>query len=562
MDSRRGQAEDGTTGQISPGQADATSNIKGVLAYHQLSKHHLQRYAQALGYLDWATQPDPFRTFAGTATIPLPLLADALQTPFGDLHRPGVVSPRRADANSIAILFELALGLSAWKEAGGARWALRCNPSSGNLHPTEGYAVLPSLPGVDPGVYHYLSRMHALERRRSFSADEAARLGQALPPGAFLIGLTSIHWREAWKYGVRAYRYCQHDVGHALAAFRYAAAVLGWSAKLLDHLGDNDAAGWLGLDQTGFADLDPLDREHPDVLLLIGPAPLPDSVSNLLVPGGEWLGNANRLSPGHVRWEEVETVARAAWKPATEPIPRSALPALPPLPPGVPISAAALIRQRRSCLALDGHWALDAAVFYRILDHLLPRLDVPPWDLLPWNPLVHLGVFVHRVGNLAPGLYLLERSATVHDELKAACPATFLWQRPVACPDHLPFYLLTEGDYRDTARTVSCHQDIAADGAFSLGMLAAFGPTIRERGAWWYRRLFWEAGMLGQVLYLEAEAAGARGTGIGCYFDDAFHRLLGLKGDAWQDIYHFTIGGAVEDARLRTIAPYAHLTGR
>jgi len=27
-------------------------------------------------------------------------------------------------------------------------------------------------------------------------------------------------------------------------------------------------------------------------------------------------------------------------------------------------------------------------------------------------------------------------------------------------------------------------------------------------------KLFWEAGLLGQVLYLEAEAAGVRGTGI------------------------------------------------
>ena len=106
---------------------------------------------------------------------------------------------------------------------------------------------------------------------------------------------------------------------------------------------------------------------------------------------------------------------------------------------------------------------------------------------------------------------------------------------------------------------VSCHQEIAADGAFSLGMLAALGDEVRGRGAWWYRRLFWEAGVLGQALYLEAEARGVRGTGIGCYFDDAFHRLLGVQGERWQSLYHFTAGGPVEDARLRTIAPYAHL---
>lgn len=35
-----------------------------------------------------------------------------------------------------------------------------------------------------------------------------------------------------------------------------------------------------------------------------------------------------------------------------------------------------------------------------------------------------------------------------------------------------------------------------------------------------YPRLFWETGVLGQVLYLEAHAAGLSATGIGCFFDD------------------------------------------
>src|SRR5439155_13543249 len=189
------------------------------------------------------------------------------------------------------------------------------------------------------------------------------------------------------------------------------------------------------------------------------------------------------------------------------------------------------------------------------------RPGVAPWDLLPWAPLLHAAVFVHRVGGLAPGLYFFERSRAAHDDLRAACSPVFQWRRPAGCPDQLPFYLLSEGDFRETARTVSCHQEIASDGAFSLGMIARFGDTFRRRGAWWYRRLFWEAGVLGQVLYLEAEAAGVRGTGIGCYLDDACHKLLGLTGDAWQDLYHFTVGGPVDDARLRTLAPYGHLTG-
>ena len=101
-------------------------------------------------------------------------------------------------------------------------------------------------------------------------------------------------------------------------------------------------------------------------------------------------------------------------------------------------------------------------------------------------------------------------------------------------------------------------QDIAGDSAFALGMLADFRHTL-ELGPHWYRYLHWEAGALGQCLYLEAEAAGMRGTGIGCYFDDLFHDLLGLEGDDWQILYMFTLGKPLEDGRLESHPPYAHL---
>lgn len=63
-------------------------------------------------------------------------------------------------------------------------------------------------------------------------------------------------------------------------------------------------------------------------------------------------------------------------------------------------------------------------------------------------------------------------------------------------------------------------QEIASDGCFSLGMVACFNPMLQDKKVWMYPRLFWETGVLGQVLYLEAHAVGISATGIGCYFDD------------------------------------------
>ncbi|HNA30897.1 MAG TPA: nitroreductase family protein, partial [Thiobacillaceae bacterium] len=63
-------------------------------------------------------------------------------------------------------------------------------------------------------------------------------------------------------------------------------------------------------------------------------------------------------------------------------------------------------------------------------------------------------------------------------------------------------------------------------------------------------------GMLGHQLYLEAEAHGWRGTGIGCFFDDAVHDILGLADDRYQVVYHFSVGVPVDDPRLLTRPAY------
>ena len=65
--------------------------------------------------------------------------------------------------------------------------------------------------------------------------------------------------------------------------------------------------------------------------------------------------------------------------------------------------------------------------------------------------------------------------------------------------------------------------------------------------------------MLGQVLYLQAEMSGQRGTGIGCYFDDPVHQLLGITDESYQSIYHFTLGSPVDDERISSLEPYFHL---
>lgn len=523
--------------------------VATVLAYHEHSKHRPERYAPGPGRLDWANQPDPWRYWDGAARTRLPLAADGLATRYAALRRGDLPPPAPFDLEHLGILFELSLGLSAWKEFGGARWALRCNPSSGNLHPTEGYLIAPALPGIPAGVHHYLSRDHVLERRAAPPAGWDAAFGGE----GGLVALSSIHWREAWKYGMRAWRYCQHDCGHAVAALTLAAAALGWPARVLDRVADDDIARLAGLDRA--ADFGGAEREAPEVLLQVGATEGQIDVDALLALVGraDWHGRANRLSSAHVDWPDIAVVDAAARKPRTVAVRAQVLPALAPSAPAVRDGPfAALARQRRSAVAFDGVTTMSAEAFFAVLDALLPRAGGAPWSAWPWPPQVHPAFFVHRVDGLEAGLYVLVRDPAALAGLRGAMRADWLWHE--AGPAHLPLYLLIPYDLRATAQLVSCHQEIAADSCFALGMLARTGIVARE--PWRYAQLFRECGMLGHVLYLEAEAAGLRGTGIGCFFDDTMHELLGLAGGEWQSLYHFTVGGPVEDGRLSSLPPY------
>jgi SagB-type dehydrogenase family enzyme len=302
----------------------SASQLEAVMRYHERSKHHFNRFAPGPGGLDWANQPDPFRRYAGAALTRLPILGpdeEPVSPAYESLYERGAVQSAPLNIRTLSRLLEYALALSAWKQAGGTRWALRANPSSGNLHPTEGYVLVGGIAelGEGPGLFHYAPREHGLERRADCPPALFERLMQSFAPRALLVGLSSVYWREAWKYGERAFRYCQHDVGHAIGAVRIAAATLGWSARVLDGVADETIDALLGLDRG--ADFDGAERESAELVMAVGLADAATSASGLdeeavqELTRQRWYGKANRLSPEEpVAWEAIDRVAEASRK--------------------------------------------------------------------------------------------------------------------------------------------------------------------------------------------------------------------------------------------------------
>ncbi len=650
--------------------------IRAVIDYHDIiSKHSFNSYAEGPHGLDWANKPFDFRYFhneydeqslidhkkkhkrsldtadSSTGDIDvLSLSSSHKHTAYGNprvihldrdiifdendpksyddtLWRNHFDSPSiEMNMKSISNMLRNGLSISTWKKQGKSKWPLRVNPSSGNLHPTEGYIYsLDSIHGISqsPFVAHYCAMDHILEiRRENIPADETNEILTKIQPSlikikddkyakVFLIGISSVIWREAWKYGERAFRYCNHDVGHAIAAISIAAGNLGWKTMLLDdYVSSDDIRNMLGLNQLNNEEAE---HEHPDCLLAIVSnnqvlnISSTDSKSTTKQKERIFLGRANRLSKETpIPWQGIEMISAICEKPTPDKVCEDKSNSIVKSEniykyrehPSTYIKTEfietkkkleQIIHQRRSAVDFDGKTFISRDIFFSIMEKTISAANRVPMSAFQWDPLVHLLVFVHRVHDLEPGLYFLVRNldhlADIKKEIKSTIALSktskdFLWEKPEGCPDSLPLFRLLDGDFKRVAKSLSCDQDIAGDSSFSVGMIARFEDAINEKGSWFYPRLFWETGAIGQILYLEAEAAEIRGTGIGCYFDREVHSLLGIddftpshsqsssssssssmqskkNNFKYQSLYHFTVGGPIEDTRVTNLPGYS-----
>ncbi len=511
--------------------------LQTVFRYHETTKHSQKRYAKSLGYMDWATQPDPFRIYKGAKNIKLPLSLHNPTAPYSLLDEDLPSAP--LVQKSISQLLQFSLGIAAWKNSAGSSWAVRCNASSGNLHPTEAYLILPSMMENNKStISHYAPKNHALEVLAEFDTD----FFDTLEKESFLIGLSSIAWREAWKYGERAFRYVQLDAGHAWQALVISAKMLGWNITRVDNITDEEIARLLGLNQQKRF----FEEEKPDMLLIVSKEQSSPSlnISSLLdnLPQN-YEGIANKLSPSMHAWEIIAEVEKATslmqipqpeakrCKVTREPSRESK----------------EVVLNRRSIHVMEKEKSnITREQFHTLLKSIDCSLDGK-------ENAVHLALFVHRVEEYAQGLYLHVRNSKDLHSLKKEFHSTFLWQETAF--ENL--YLLELADFTAASKIISCNQDIASDGAFSLGMICRYSKELLAFNAHRYKELYWECGMIGQQLYVEATSLGLSGTGIGCFLDDLMNtNVLGLKNNLYQSLYHFTVGVGYVDSRIQTRAAY------
>lgn len=541
--------------------------------YHQRTKHTFEKLFADNRRLDWNNEPNPFRVYAGANVVSLSRSMVATDNRLFDLLLPGwnqsqgseaIGKLASLDAATLSTLLFHTCAISAWKAIGSTdhRWALRVNASSGNLHPTETHVLIAGVDGIEPGAYHYRVDRHELEQRCT-STEPMRQVWQLsggeleeLPP--LIICFNSIIWRECWKYLERGFRYCQHDMGHVLGSLMVASADLGLSLDIRALFCDALISATLGLDGSD---------ECPYLVIGVRGNSL-SAAKNSDAPA-QWIGTANSISAAEISYDIIKKVRSATCmsesqveaarqrvesgqhrrslentRPAT--LVTCADDVIAQVAAGHAQRSAAdesvqtTVRRRRSAVDMDGRRRMLLADLSLILagatrgvnaDFLARISDESARNNEECGAyFVDLYVYAHRISGLESGLYFWDRAR----------------QALVA---------LAHTDQREVAKQASCFQDIAADGCLTLSMVANLKNANEIFGERAYRLVHYEAGIIGQLLYLGATALGYDATGIGCFVDDAINNYLVLPAGT-EVIYNFCIGGAVIDSRLTTLPAY------
>ena len=236
-----------------PPQIYAGSDV-GVV-YHQWSKPGL---LDAFGTVaNWGQPVELYKTYPNVLRIALPRVAGVDDLDTGPSTGRTIATRRSVRAyatdapmtiDELSRLLYLTAGTTADLQ-GNAR---RAAPSSGALYPIELYPIVHRVHGLEPGVYHYSVRDHALElvRPGDFRAAvvEQSIAQEFLGECGVVLFLTMIMQRMRPRYQDRSYRYGLLEAGHVGENAYLAAMSMGLGACGVGAFMDDAINDMLGVD--------------------------------------------------------------------------------------------------------------------------------------------------------------------------------------------------------------------------------------------------------------------------------------------------------------------------
>lgn len=458
-------------------------------AFHEATKHTVERVQASEHALDWANKPHPFKGYEGDLeSVPLPE-APRMGVPSPDAVAAGATGGG-LDLAGLARLLVYGAGVIRKLEQGGRTIHFRTYASAGALYPVELYVASGELDGLGAGVYHF----DPLERRlvRLRSGDRRPELVRAaggepaVGEAEAVLVCSGIPWRTCWKYTERGYRHLFWDCGTILANVLALAASAELSARVVTGFVDAEVEAVCGLDG---------DREFPLCLVALGSGEETRAVEGPAEP----VALAERpLSQERVEYPAIVEVndagrlvdpdAVTAWRGEVA-APSSSdggqgldLAA----PPRTDLELEDVIRRRGSTRRF-GRRPMPAGVLRSVLE--TGTTEIPADHR---SGLIRPYLVVHAVEDMGPGAYAWDDGGLVP---------------------------LRGGELRREAGYLCLGQRLGATGAATLFLMADLGAALDAWGDRGYRVAELEGGIAAGRMYLAAHAHGFGATGL-TFFDE------------------------------------------
>jgi SagB-type dehydrogenase family enzyme len=490
-------------------------NTEVASKYHEATKHSYSSVRTNPHFLDFDNQPFPFKIYPALQPSRLPTEVrqtgvTALSAIAENLPVPVNAAP---NLEATAQLLYLSAGITRQRKYSGGEIYFRAAACTGALYEIELYLVCGDLADLPAGVYHFAPAEFGLRPLRLGDYRsilvEATAAEPSIAHAPLIIICTGTYWRNAWKYQARTYRHFGWDNGTLLANLLAAATALGLPAKVV--------CGFVDATVNRLVDVSP-EREVAFSLVAIGhnpqpfkpiaqPAPptplgletVPPSRNEIDYPLMRAMHAASSLDSA----EEV-----AAWR--DTPLGRAATtrsqPSAPSLSAAViqldPLSDAEAPRDPIEQVILrrgSSRRFARTSISFRQLSTVLDRATrgIPADFLNPFGTqLNQFYLIVHAVDGLESGAYVFDRYRQVLERLKV-------------------------GSFRDQAGYLGLEQQLPADAAVDIFLLADLRPIFDRFGSRGYRAVQLEAGILGGKLYLAAYAQRLGASGLTFYDDDA-----------------------------------------
>ncbi len=214
-----------------------------ALEYHEATKHSELSIRESGHLLDWSNRPSQFKVYKDLKAIPLP--RDFSLPSEGSLKAIGGIHPKMegsVDVHTLAQLLFFSAGLTRVVKFNSGPYYLRAASATGALYPIELYVVCENISGLKAGVYHFNPLDFSLVQLRygDYRGELGAMSDESVLTAPVTVVLTSLAWRNAWKYGARSYRHWFWDSGVITANLLATGVSVGLKCGLITGFVDSE----------------------------------------------------------------------------------------------------------------------------------------------------------------------------------------------------------------------------------------------------------------------------------------------------------------------------------